>query len=162
MGLLICADIEVCQVADAAVAAGADLLLVIACTYVPTHAELVHKRYAGKARPGAGHLRGDESPAWLGAVAHAARLGVFVAYCNQAKGISVSPRGTASGTFQGGGSRLIAPDGRDVVVAPESEREALLYATLGSSIHHRLAWSGAALRETLAAVGLAELAQPLQ
>ena len=178
VGVLICADIERPEGADACVAAGADLIGVVACTYVPTlwESRSARRQPGGKAEP----------PAWLGAVAHAARHGVFVAYVNQAKGMGVVHGGSstdgegdgkggdsplraqgdaaaqepaaqeaaalstlASATCQGGCSRILAPDGRDIVAVPEGAREALVYAVLGRSTRSRLAWSGSALADTL-------------
>ena len=149
---------------QASVAAGADLLCVVACTYVPTLSENRSERRQkdGRAQP----------PAWLGAVAHAARHGVFVAYCNQAKGMGVvraessqdgeggggrggggggagHAKGDVGATCQGGCSRVLAPDGRDVVAVPEGARDALVYAVLGQGTRARLAWSGSALADTL-------------
>ena len=153
VGLLICADIEVPDGADAAVAAGANLLLVIACTYVPTYPSVLSAYTSGKTDV--------EAPAWLGAVAHAAHHGVFVAYCNQARGMAtgMSHEALATGaalldtaTFQGGGTRVVSYDGRDVAaVADEGPpgQGTILYATLGCRPVDRLGWCGAAMNDHL-------------
>ena len=188
VGVLICADIEVPDGADAAVAAGADLLLVVACTYVPTLHEM---RTA--TRKGTGI---EANPAWLGAVAHAVKHSTFVAWCNQAKGMGVlKPKDTSgagvaeprtpevlsngadaedergnspadkqkaawdilsSATCQGGSSRVLAPDGRDVVFIPEDVLEGMAYAVLGKSAKYRIAWRGSVLADTVEHVGVVQ------
>ena len=186
-GVLICADIEISDGVNAAVAAGADLLLVTACTYVPTLHEMRSATRNG--------TRVEANPAWLGAVAHAAKHSIFVAWCNQARGVGVlKPKGASgagsaelptphasngadgracggeddnpadkqeatldilsSATCQGGSSRVIAPDGRDVVCIPEDVREGLAYAVLGKSARYRMAWRGSALADTVEHVGV--------
>eukprot|EP00966_Prymnesium_polylepis_P067526 1568308-Prymnesium_polylepis.1 len=54
------------------------------------------------------------------------------------------------GTLQGGYSRVIAPDGRDIAAAPEGRGEPLVLADLGATLHHQLAWSGAGLLRSCA------------
>ena len=57
---------------------------------------------------------------------------------------------------------MLAPDGREVAAAPESASEAMVYAALGTSLRHRLAWTGATLADVspLAAAG-ARAGQPV-
>lgn len=155
IGLLICAEIEVPEVADAAVAAGADTLLVIACAWVPYMRSNVIAFRKGTSTSEWLSKGGStpEPPTWLACAAHATHHGVFVAYCNQAQGVGTTRPNTgdgAAGTIQGGGSRLIAPDGRDVAIVAEWERTAVRVASLGATKHHRLSWSGRELFETLA------------
>ena len=150
VGILICADIELPEPAAAVAAAGADLLAVVACAYMPESAGAVASRAQLVARD---HPEGVlEQPAWIGAAAHAARHGIFVAYVNQARGMARGNPGTdeaASGTLQGGCSRLLAPDGRDVVAVAEKATEAIAYATLGTRVLDRLAWDGSALHDAV-------------
>ena len=172
VGILICADLEVLDVADRSVAAGADLLLCIACAYIPEYKDNVsarrnllawqqheaeeRRRLANEALGGGGNNgfsasigpppQDAESPAWLAASSHAARLGVFMVYCNQAKGLA---KHLAEGTMQGGSSRVIAPCGRDVAAVDENAHGALLVASLGTTARQRLGWSGTRLHQTL-------------
>ena len=141
--------------ADAAVAAGADTLLVIACAWVPYMRSNVVSFRKGSSEWLAHGGSKPEPPTWLACAAHATHHGVFVAYCNQAQGMGTKRASTgdadgAAGTIQGGGSRLIAPDGRDVAIVAERERAAVRIASLGATKHHRLSWSGRELFEVLA------------
>eukprot|EP00966_Prymnesium_polylepis_P065026 1508934-Prymnesium_polylepis.1 len=54
------------------------------------------------------------------------------------------------GKVQGGYSRVIAPDGRDIAAAPEGRGEPLVLADIGATLHHQLAWSGAGLLRSCA------------
>ena len=53
---------------------------------------------------------------------------VLVCYCNEALGAS------HDGRLQGGSSRVIAPDGRDIAFCPDMVAEGLIYAPLGTRL----------------------------
>jgi predicted amidohydrolase len=137
LGLLICADAEAPDAAEAAASAGADLLVVIASTDV-----------GGALHP------------WLAAAAHAARFRVPTLWCNSApralealdaevlRALSAA-RGRDLMLGGGGGSRVLSPDGRDVAAAAAFDDAAVVVATLGDELPKQLAWSGAALRRAI-------------
>ena len=103
---------------------GAQLLVVLACTYVST------------GDPGD---RSEPAP-WLAAAGHASRFGIPVIWCNQAHGFALPSFGLGGeaagidspeqrlkelakgGTVQGGHSRVLAPDGRDIGAASTTHR----------------------------------------